>query len=108
MDDSELEAQRLHGQRREKLKPFELFATEKDKEINRLKEQLLGCVTIEHAVKLRREAIEQFKTKYSRIIAVEAVRHAVAFYLAGGDDWREKATQNIQDLIEGTSGESTI
>ena len=44
-------------------------------------------------------------TEYSQIIAFEAVRHALAFYLAGGEDWREKAVQDIQNLIEG-QGES--
>ena len=49
---------------------------------------------------------------YSQIIAFEAVRHAVAFYLAGGSDWRTKAVADVRQLIRYTygpnSGESTI
>ena len=39
---------------------------------------------------------------YSQIIATEAVKHAVAFYLAGGDDWRERAIEDVRNLIRYT------
>lgn len=41
---------------------------------------------------------------YAQIIAFEAVRHAVAFYLTGGDDWQQKAVEDVKNLIQYTYG----
>lgn len=37
---------------------------------------------------------------YSQILSFEIVRHVVAFYVAGGDDWRAKAQADVKNMIQ--------
>ena len=37
---------------------------------------------------------------YSKILSFEIVRHVVAFYLAGGNDWRTKAQDDVKGMIQ--------